>query len=452
MATSVSFSSSEREKIRAQLATRLFGVRDGSIALARPLSAEDQQAQSMPDASPTKWHLAHTTWFFETFVLAPNVLGFEPFDPSFGYLFNSYYEAVGPRHPRPNRGLLTRPSLQRVLDWRARTDTALASFVENASDKDFAQAAPMIELGLHHEEQHQELILMDALHLLSLNPLAPAYIPSPPVLDEKDTKHDWVDVEGGLIEIGHDGDNFAFDNESPCHKVWLEDFALGDRLITNGEFLTFIEAGGYEDPLLWLSDGWVWVKSEGVSCPLYWRQQDDGWKEFTLDGLTRLDLAAPVAHLSFYEAEAYARFRGARLPTEAEWEHVARQAMSVTGHLLDTLASHRSLRALPASAGPGLRQLIGDLWEWTGSAYGPYPGFRPASGVVGEYNGKFMSGQMVLRGGSFATPERHMRASYRNFFYPHQRWMFSGLRLAHDVYTLAKRRKARESPFVSICN
>ena len=435
MATSVSFSSSEREKARARLAARLFGVRDVSLALAAPLSAEDQQVQSMADASPTKWHLAHTTWFFETFVLSPNISGFKSFDPSFGYLFNSYYEAVGPRHPRSHRGLLTRPSLERVLEWRDGIDSALASFFENASDKDFTAAAPMIELGLNHEEQHQELILMDALHLLSLNPLAPAYMPLPSALSEKISKQDWTEVAGGLIEIGHGGEDFAFDNESPRHKVWLEDFSLGNRLVANGEFLEFIDAGGYEDPLLWLSDGWAWVKSEAVTCPFYWRQQDGVWHEFTLHGLTPLDPAAPVAHLSFYEAEAYARFRGARLPTEAEWEHAARQAPRDAAHLLDKTAPRsRSLRALPASSSEdGPHQLIGDLWEWTSTAYGPYPGFRAAPGAVGEYNGKFMSGQMVLRGGSFATPERHIRASYRNFFYPHQRWMFSGLRLARNV-------------------
>ena len=432
MATFLSASSSVRDEARAQLAAETARIRAETLALVAPLSAEDQQVQSMADASPTKWHLGHTTWFFETFVLAPNVPGFAPFDATFGYLFNSYYEAVGPRHPRPARGLLTRPPLARVLAWRRCFDEALAGFFETASDEAFARAAPMIELGLHHEEQHQELILMYALHLFSFNPLAPAYaaMPSSPATVSP-APHRWMGFAGGLIEIGHDGPGFAFDNEGPRHKVWIEDYALGDRLVTNGEFLEFVEAGGYENPLLWLADGWASVSSDSVRHPLYWRAQDGVWREFTLRGLEALDPARPVAHLSYFEADAYARFRGVRLPTEAEWENAA--GSSVAAAHPPNLLEARTFAARAAPQGNGPRQLVGDLWEWTRTAYGAYPRFRPAEGAVGEYNGKFMSGQMVLRGGSFATPERHIRITYRNFFYPGQRWMFSGLRLADDA-------------------
>ena len=424
-------SSTARDVQRAGLARRTANVRAETRALAAPLSPEDQQVQSMPDASPTKWHLAHTTWFFETFVLAPHAPGFAPFDETFGYLFNSYYEAVGPRHPRPARGLLTRPALERISAWRERTDAALARFIESAPDDAFRRAMPMIELGLHHEEQHQELILMDILHLFSLNPLAPAYASAAPVAAETTRPLAWTQLAGGLAEIGDDGRGFAFDNERPRHKVWLEDYRLADRLVTNSEFLAFVEAGGYENPLLWLADGWDWVRSEAVRHPLYWRERDGAWAEFTLRGLLPLDPARPVAHLSHYEADAYARFRDARLPTEAEWENAAR--VSAADVSPANLLGRRAFTALGAGRDAGPRQMVGDLWEWTQTAYSPYPGFVPAAGAVGEYNGKFMSGQMVLRGGSFATPDEHIRITYRNFFYPRQRWMFSGLRLARDA-------------------
>jgi ergothioneine biosynthesis protein EgtB len=436
MAISFSASPSPSDEVRAGLARRTASVRAQTLTLALPLTPEDQQVQSMPDASPTKWHLAHTTWFFETFVLGPHAPGFEAFDATFGYLFNSYYEGVGPRHPRPERGLLTRPSLERVLAWRQRTDDALMRFIDTAPDDALARAAAMIELGLHHEEQHQELILMDTLHLFSLNPLTPVYASSPlPSAAGKTVPLAWTTFAGGLSEIGHDtaseGARFAFDNESPRHKVWLEDYALANRLVTNGEFLEFIDAGGYENPLLWLADGWA---RGTVHHPLYWRERDGAWSEFTLRGLVALDPSRPVAHLSYYEADAYARFRGARLPSEAEWEHAA--CLSSAATQAKNLLEARTFMAVPArlgSAPHAPQQMIGDLWEWTGTAYGPYPGFTPAAGAVGEYNGKFMSGQMVLRGGSFATPDRHIRDTYRNFFYPHQCWAFSGLRLARDA-------------------
>ncbi|MGE5539806.1 MAG: ergothioneine biosynthesis protein EgtB [Gemmatimonas sp.] len=416
------------EDARGALAVRVAAVRARTLALAAPLSAEDQQVQSMADASPTKWHLAHTTWFFETFVLAPHAADFAPFDPAFGYLFNSYYEAVGPRHPRPARGLLTRPSLERVVAWRQRTDEELARLIAGVSANALPELQRIVELGLHHEEQHQELILMDVLHLLSLNPLAPAY-QTGEVAPEPASAHGWRGFPGGLIEIGHTGGGFAFDNEGPRHKVWIEDYEIGDRLVTNGEYRDFVDAGGYRDAKFWLSDGWAWVNANAVEHPAYWRRVDGEWREFTLRGLVPLDPARPVTHVSHYEADAYARFRGARLPTEAEWENAARHAVASAANCLESGA----LIARGAPSGGGVRQMFGDAWEWTGSAYAPYPGFAPAAGAVGEYNGKFMSGQMVLRGGSFATPEGHIRPTYRNFFYPHQRWMFSGVRLARDA-------------------
>ncbi|HEY8571289.1 ergothioneine biosynthesis protein EgtB [Phenylobacterium sp.] len=403
---------------------RYRAVRQASLALTRSLTPEDQLAQSMADASPTKWHLAHTTWFFETFLLTPRLKGYKAFDPRFGYLFNSYYEALGARQPRPARGLLTRPSLDDVIAYRARVDEGMVRLLEGPAEG----YADLIELGLAHEEQHQELILMDILHLFATSPLKPAYAPpkaAPARLAPAPLG--WADFEGGLVEVGHGAEGFAFDNETPRHRVWLEPFRLADRLVTNGEWLAFMEAGGYARPELWLSEGWALVLAEGWRSPLYWEEAEGGWQAMTLHGLRPVDPAAPVAHVSFYEAEAYAAWAGARLPTEAEWEHAV-QGLPVQGNFT---ASGR-LGPTRAEAGSGLKQMFGDLWEWTRSAYSPYPGFKPAPGAVGEYNGKFMAGQFVLRGGCCATPEGHVRASYRNFFYPHQRWMFSGVRLAKD--------------------
>ena len=400
-------------------------VREATLDLTATLSAEDQVAQSMPDASPTKWHLAHTTWFFETFLLTPHLADYRPFDPAFGYLFNSYYEAVGPRQPRPQRGLLTRPSLERVLAYRAHVDQAMSRLLSQGA----GALKPLLDLGLAHEEQHQELILMDILHLFAQSPLKPAYAPAPALPVGRDPGAlRQVAFEGGLVEIGHEGCGFAFDNEGPRHKVYLEPFRLADRLITNAEWLAFMADGGYSRPDLWLSEGWAHVQAEGWTAPLYWEQATDGsWLVMTLQGRRALAPHAPVTHVSFYEADAYATWAGARLPTEAEWEHAAAD-LPVAGNLREQGEFG------PAAAKPhqGLRQMFGDAWEWTRSAYAPYPGFRPAAGAVGEYNGKFMIGQMVLRGGCCATPEGHVRATYRNFFYPHQRWMFSGVRLAWD--------------------
>ncbi|WP_312166274.1 ergothioneine biosynthesis protein EgtB [Phenylobacterium sp.] len=399
-------------------------VREASVALSAHLSAEDQGAQSMPDASPVKWHLAHTTWFFETFLLVPHLPGYRIFDPAFAYLFNSYYEALGPRQPRPQRGLLTRPSLAQVLAYRAHVDEAMGRLLAAAPEA----IAELVELGLAHEEQHQELILMDVLHLFAQSPLKPAYAPAPALPVGRDPgPAAEIAFDGGLVEIGHAGEGFAFDNEGPRHKVYLEPYRLADRLVTNGEWLAFIADGGYRRPELWLSEGWARVQAEGWEAPLYWERGERGWLAMTLQGRRAIAPHAPVTHVSFYEADAYATWAGARLPTEAEWEHAA-QDLPTSGNMREQL----QYGPAAARSTPGLRQMFGDVWEWTRSAYSPYPGFHPAAGAVGEYNGKFMIGQMVLRGGCCATPAGHVRASYRNFFYPHQRWMFSGVRLAWD--------------------
>ena len=396
----------------ASLLERFRAVRAHSIDLARPLSPEDRSAQSMPDASPTKWHLAHSSWFFETFILGADP-DYRPYDPTFGYLFNSYYEALGSRQPRPSRGLITRPSSDEVSAFRAHVDSAMEALLAGWQMDDRRRA--LVVLGLAHEEQHQELILMDVLHLFSCNPLCPSYDERPGrrPRDQAPTGR-FVLFEGGLIEIGRDrlaaptGEDFTFDNEGPRHRVYLQPFALADRLVTNGEWARFMADGGYRRPELWLSDGWAVVQREGWSAPLYWDRAANGWTVFGLGGRCAMEASAPVRHVSYYEADAYARWAGRRLPTEAEWEHAA------------------------AGRADAFRDLTGEVWQWTASPYVPYPGFRAAEGALGEYNGKFMINQMVLRGSSFATPIGHARASYRNFFQPHQRWQFAGVRLAAD--------------------
>ncbi|QGW83468.1 ergothioneine biosynthesis protein EgtB [Variovorax paradoxus] len=398
-------------------------VRAASLALAAPLSAEDQCIQSMPDASPTKWHLAHTTWFFETVLLQPHVAGYRPFDVRFHYLFNSYYEALGPRHPRPQRGLLTRPSVDEVQAYRSHVDEAVLALLDRDIDEqDWAAIEPIVTLGLHHEQQHQELLLTDILHALSCNPLLPAYKPAagpalrlaavPPAMR-------WLPQAGGVVQVGHEGPQlgFAFDNETPRHAALLQPYAIADRLVNCGDYAQFIADGGYKRPELWLSDGWAAVQAQGWQHPAYWLPPDDprlgpqqhqgGWQVFGLHGVRPMEADAPVSQLSFYEAAAYAEWAGARLPTEFEWE--------------------------AAFDAPGILQMTGHVWQWTRSSYDPYPGFRPMPGIAAEYNGKFMVGQLVLRGGSVATPAGHTRPSYRNFFPPAARWQFSGLRLAKDV-------------------
>jgi ergothioneine biosynthesis protein EgtB len=401
---------------REGLAQRYREVRVHSLALAAPLSPEDQCIQSMPDASPTKWHLAHSSWFFEAIVLQPFAVGYRPFDKRFAHLFNSYYESLGPRHPRPQRGLLTRPSLGEVHAFREHVDAAVLSLIADVHAAAWESAAPLLVLGLNHEQQHQELMLTDILHALSCNPLLPAYRragPSsvPPTAEVPAMR--WLPMPGGVTPIGHAGEGFAFDNETPRHQVLLPPFRIADRLVTCGEYALFVADGGYQRPALWLSDGWATVQAQGWLAPAYWISPGDPrapsaeWQEFSLRGVRSLDTSAPVSHLSFYEAAAYAEWAGARLPTEFEWE-----------------------AAYGTSA---ITQMIGEQWQWTRSSYDPYPGFRPLCGAASEYNGKFMVGQLVLRGGSSATPAGHSRGSYRNFFPPAARWQFSGLRLAKDA-------------------
>ena len=387
----------------------------------------------MPDVSPTKWHLAHTTWFFETFILKPHARGYSEFDPDFGYLFNSYYEAIGPRHSRADRGLLTRPGLREVMLYRAHVDDAVESCLEETLSDADGELQALFELGLNHEQQHQELMLMDIKHVLSCNPLSPAYRKKEPVALRTTHPLQFHRVESGRYSIGHRRTGFSFDNEGPLHDVLVDEFAIGSRAVTNGEYLAFIEDGGYRKPEFWHADGWATLNKEGWAAPLYWRRgEDDSWNEFTFAGICPLYHDAPVCHVSFYEASAYAAWAGKRLPTEAEWEIAARKFQADDGEENANLLASGYLRPMPAGAASRGRpaQMTGDVWEWTQSAYGPYPGYRPAAGAIGEYNGKFMVNQMVLRGGCCATPPEHTRLTYRNFFYPHQRWMFSGFRLA----------------------
>ncbi|MDB5672825.1 MAG: ergothioneine biosynthesis protein EgtB [Alphaproteobacteria bacterium] len=421
MATQVRASDDEK------LPDRLQKVRALSRAIAAPLSDADATLQPMPDASPAKWHLAHTTWFFETFVLRDHVAGYQPRDEQWAYLFNSYYEGEGDRHPRARRGMLSRPRLSEILDYRSRVDEALVAALGLLPPA----ALRLVELGLNHEQQHQELMLTDMLATFAENPLRAAIWPAepePPVGPA--VTMSGVRGKAGIVEIGHDSEGFAFDCEGPRHRALLHPHELADRVVTNGEWLRFIEEGGYSNPALWLSDGYAWVRENRIEAPLYWQWEDDRWLRFGLDGLHPLDRSEPVCHIAYYEAEAFARWAGARLPTEAEWESAAAELDPISGNQLDSAGPVRPIRVSDRS---GLRQMYGDVWEWTASAFLPYPGFRPEQGTVGEYNGKFMVNQFVLRGGSCATPRGHVRASYRNFFYPHQRWQFTGLRLARDL-------------------
>ena len=406
------------------IAERYRAVREATTALAAPLTPEDQVVQSMPDASPTKWHLAHTTWFFETMVLGRFDPVHRPVDVRYSYLFNSYYEALGERQPRPRRGLITRPTLGEVHAYRRAVDESMARFLRSAPGPEALQRT---ELGLHHEQQHQELILTDIHHALWCNPLRPAYAEAPPDVPRTGPGSvEWIPFDEGLVEAGHDGRGFAFDNEWPRHRVFLEAYALADRPVSCGEYAGFIADGGYRRPDLWLSDGWAAVRAEGWIAPAYWERHGDEWWVFTLAGMRPVDPAAPVSHVGHFEADAFARWAGARLPTELEWEHAAESAADA-GHFVE------SRRFRPAAAPPAsgaLRQMLGDVWEWTASAYLPYPRFVPLAGELGEYNGKFMSGQMVLRGGSCLTPASHIRRTYRNFFPPAARWQMSGVRLA----------------------
>lgn len=389
----------QTRSVQAHGLEAFLAVRCRTEKLASPLSLEDQTVQSMPDASPTKWHLAHTTWFFETFILKPHAKGYRVFDPAFEYLFNSYYEAVGPRHPRPQRGMITRPGVEEVLAYRRHVTAAMSDFL--GADH---QARDLVELGLHHEQQHQELILMDIKHALSMNPLRPAYRAARSSAVPSSHTPAWREFEGGLVETGHDGKGFAFDNEAPRHRSWLDAFAIAIRPVSCGEYLAFMEEGGYRRAEFWLSAGWECVNSRGWEAPLYWELKDGVWHVFTLSGLEPVDPSRPVCHVSAFEAAAFAKWTGKRLPREAEWETAA-----------------------------NVLQGLGEVWEWTASPYVAYPGYREAAGAIGEYNGKFMASQMVLRGGCSATPAGHVRPTYRNFFPPDARWMFGGIRLAEDL-------------------
>ncbi|MFP4536867.1 MAG: ergothioneine biosynthesis protein EgtB [Dichotomicrobium sp.] len=412
---------------RDALKQRLAETRAISTRLAEPLSDEDQTPQSMADASPTKWHLAHTTWFFEELVLKPHASGYREYDPRFAYCFNSYYETLGERHPRPRRGLLTRPSCAEVRAYRAHVDAALAAMFD--TDELSADALDLVELGINHEQQHQELLLTDILSLFAVNPLRPAYRAETDTAKGETPPLEWLSFDGGIVPVGHDGDGFAYDNEGPRHDQLIRPFKLAHRPVTNGEWLEFMADGGYETATLWLSDGWATVNAEGWRAPCYWEKRDGEWHQMGLGGLVPVDPARPVCHISYYEAQAFALWAGRRLPSEFEWE-IASRDLPETGNTLGA----DLLRPAATRAPDGtLQQMFGDLWEWTSSAYSAYPGFSTAPGAVGEYNGKFMCGQYVLRGGSIATPDGHVRRSYRNFFYPHQRWQFMGLRLACDA-------------------
>jgi len=420
--------SAQRALVPADVLCQFARIRDASHQLARPLSDADATVQSMPDASPAKWHLAHTTWFFERMVLAPNLAGYRAFDETFNFLFNSYYETIGARQPRPRRGMITRPALDTVLAYRDYVDEAVARLLQQTSDPAITE---LVELGCHHEQQHQELLLTDILHLFAQNPLQPPYKDPQPLAVNlaAAATPSWVPFDGGIVEIGHDGSSFHFDCEGPRHRTLLEPYALGQRQVTNGDWIAFIEDGGYRQPLHWLSAGWDTVKTNDWTMPLYWTCRDGEYWTMTLRGAQPVDLAAPVTHVSYFEADAFATWSGHRLPSEAEWEHAA-APLEIAGNFAD------SGRLRPKSAddaSTGLAQMFGDTWQWTRSPYTAYPRFKTPDGAVGEYNGKFMCGQFVLRGGSCVTPADHIRTTYRNFFPPDARWQFSGLRLAKDL-------------------
>lgn len=400
-------------------------VRRQTELICAPLETEDYVIQSMPDVSPPKWHIAHTTWFFETFLLRALDSGYQPFHEHYEQLFNSYYQALGQPYPRARRGVLSRPTVKDVYRYRAHVDAAMTRLLSSDAVSTVAQR---VVLGLQHEQQHQELLLTDIKHILAQNPLAPTYCEATPESSASVPPLTWQRLRGGIYEIGHAGTGFAFDNEAPRHRVFVNDYVIASRPVTCGEYLDFIQDGGYRQASLWLSDGWHEVSAQSWQAPLYWEQRDGAWWHFTLQGMQPVQLEAPVCHVSFYEADAYARWAGKRLPSEAEWEIVA-ASYPVEGNFVENGRYHPQ----PGAARDGLTQLYGDVWEWTASDYAPYPGFRAADGALGEYNGKFMCNQRVLRGGSCASPRSHLRASYRNFFYPNTRWQFSGIRLAGDA-------------------
>lgn len=412
------------ESTASSLLRHYDAIRKFTEHLAAPLTAEDCAIQSMPDVSPTRWHLAHTTWFFETFVVMRATDAYQPFHPAFQYLYNSYYNAVGEQFPRDRRGVLSRPTLAQVTEYRRHVDECVRALSTDGTG--FSNLAPVLELGINHEQQHQELILTDIKHVLSCNPLYPAYVERPAQERPDHERVAWIGFSEGMRWIGHDGDGFAFDNEAPRHRVFVDGFELADRPVTNGEYLEFMRSGGYRRPEFWLSAGWQQVRSCGWNAPLYWTEIEREPYQFTLSGLQPVDISAPVCHVSYFEADAFARWAGARLPTEAEWE-IAAAGLPILGNFAESGAMHPAA-VVPSPTG-SLRQIFGDVWEWTSSSYAPYPGYRPVEGALGEYNGKFMCNQYVLRGGSCATPQSHIRPTHRNFFPPEARWQFSGIRL-----------------------
>lgn len=413
------------------LLDRYRAVRAQTELLGEPLEPEDFLVQSMPDASPAKWHFAHTSWFFETFVLSTALPDYRPRYPQYNFLFNSYYNAIGERIARDRRGLLSRPTIAEVRRYRREIDARMEDWLGSVAGDTLEALAPVVTLGLHHEQQHQELILTDLKHAFAGNPLRPVYRDRPPDHPERARPLRWLGFPGGVHQVGHEGPGFAFDNETPRHGEYLERFELASRPATNAEFFAFIDDGGYDRPEFWLSDGWAARKSRGWSAPLYWERIDGRWRTATLAGLLEVEPNEPVTHLSYYEADAFARWSGARLATEAEWE-VAAGDRPIEGNFLESARYHPA-PTIPGTDTDGPEGMFGDIWEWTRSPYSPYPGYRPAAGALGEYNGKFMCNQMILRGGSCATPGSHIRATYRNFFPPDARWQFSGIRLARDV-------------------
>jgi ergothioneine biosynthesis protein EgtB len=414
---------------KSKTRNKFNSVRSFTEKLCAPLEIDDYVIQSMPDVSPTKWHLGHTSWFFETFILEKAIPDYKPFHPLYTYLFNSYYIQVGEIWHRPNRGLLSRPTVKDIFNYRNFINNNTIDLIETCDDKLYNEIAPLIEIGLNHEQQHQELLLTDIKNVLSINPLNPVYSERNINPSNVTSELEWVEFEGGVVEIGSDGKGFNFDNETPVHKEFIYPFKLANRLITNKEFMGFIEDKGYETATLWLSDGWATVESEGWRAPLYWEIKDGKWWNFTLNGFRQVNPDEPVCHICQYEADAFAQWRGCRLPSEAEWEVAARN-LPYTGNLVENENHH----TIPVERNvDGLRQMYGDVWEWTQSAYLPYPGYKPLPGALGEYNGKFMSNQIVLRGGSCATSQTHIRNTYRNFFPPPSRWQFTGLRLAQDI-------------------
>ncbi|HKI77871.1 MAG TPA: ergothioneine biosynthesis protein EgtB [Ignavibacteriaceae bacterium] len=420
----------QNKDLRTEITNRYKSVRNFTEELCNPLVIEDYVVQTMPDVSPAKWHLAHVAWFFETFVLRESKKDYKDFHPMYNFIFNSYYVQVGPRHTRAHRGHLTRPTVKDIYEFREYVDSNMLDFINNCDEETFEKIVSIIEIGLNHEQQHQELMLTDIKHVFSVNQLHPVYSEKEFPVIEKIPELKWKKFNEGIYEIGHDRESFCYDNETPVHKEFLKPFEIGSRLVTNKDYLEFIEDGGYKKTPLWLSDGWATLEREGWEAPMYWEKKDGEWWNFKLTGFKKVNPNEPVCHVSFYEADAFARWAGYRLPTEAEWE-VASSNIPAKGNFVEERIFHPI--ALKHSSGQELQQIFGDVWEWTGSSYLPYPGYKPLPGALGEYNGKFMSGQMVLRGGSCATSSTHIRKTYRNFFYPDSRWQFMGLRLARDI-------------------